>query len=195
MWTAPLHPIDQRTTRFVVSGHAGPLSFREVIAGWCERAEFREFFATLISESPGEAFFWETPPVTDRTLDQPFEGVLVQALALAGLSADPAPFQARFAAEPDAEVLTFANLGGDAVLVVPAPRAEDGCYVHLARFLRTAPRPQVDAFWQSVGRAMRQRVSSRPTWLSTAGLGVAWLHLRLDTSPKYYRHAPYRGGE
>ena len=29
-------------------------------------------------------------------------------------------------------------------------------------------------------------------WLSTAGLGVYWLHLRLDTRPKYYSFQPYR---
>jgi len=34
-----------------------------------------------------------------------------------------------------------------------------------------------------------------PTWLSTAGGGVAWLHVRLDTRPKYYRYNPYRAIE
>jgi hypothetical protein len=39
---------------------------------------------------------------------------------------------------------------------------------------------------------MHQRVSAKPVWLSTAGGGVAWLHVRLDDRPKYYAHAPYR---
>ncbi len=38
---------------------------------------------------------------------------------------------------------------------------------------------------------MHARVGDRPTWLSTAGHGVAWLHVRLDTRPKYYRYTPY----
>ena len=29
-------------------------------------------------------------------------------------------------------------------------------------------------------------------WLSTAGDGIAWLHVRLDPSPKYYQHDEYR---
>jgi hypothetical protein len=29
-------------------------------------------------------------------------------------------------------------------------------------------------------------------WLSTAGAGVPWLHVRLDDAPKYYGHAAYR---
>ncbi len=66
------------------------------------------------------------------------------------------------------------------------------CYTHLGRFLRGAPPVQIDSFWQAVGRAMKQRVSASPVWLSTAGMGVSWLHLRLDSRPKYYRHQPYK---
>jgi hypothetical protein len=29
-------------------------------------------------------------------------------------------------------------------------------------------------------------------WLSTAGMGVPWLHVRLDDRPKDYGHRPYR---
>ena len=29
-------------------------------------------------------------------------------------------------------------------------------------------------------------------WVSTSGLGVYWLHVRLDSYPKYYQHAPYK---
>ncbi len=39
---------------------------------------------------------------------------------------------------------------------------------------------------------MLARLNSKPVWLSTAGAGVSWLHVRLDDKPKYYGHAPYR---
>ncbi|MGB1216866.1 MAG: DUF6940 family protein [Saprospiraceae bacterium] len=29
-------------------------------------------------------------------------------------------------------------------------------------------------------------------WLSTAGLGVYWLHIRMDNRPKYYKHKAYK---
>lgn len=38
---------------------------------------------------------------------------------------------------------------------------------------------------------MTARVGTRPVWLSTAGAGVAWLHVRLDDRPKYYSYRPY----
>ena len=39
---------------------------------------------------------------------------------------------------------------------------------------------------------MQRRLSAKPVWLSTAGAGVSWLHVRLDDRPKYYGYAPYR---
>jgi hypothetical protein len=47
--------------------------------------------------------------------------------------------------------------------------------------------------WSAVGRtvASRRAASVDPVWVSTAGLGVHWLHVRLDDRPKYYRHRPF----
>jgi len=192
MWKSHLHKIDRQTTKSTVSDDSGVLPFREVIELWHGSDEFRKYFAALISDSPFDAFFWETPPVTDRTLDRPFEFVLVEGASLSQLEPDPSPFMSHFSSRHSEDVLTFPNLGGDAVLVVPAPVADQSCYTHLALFLRNAPKSQIDNFWRSVGLAMRERISRVPTWLSTAGLGVSWLHLRLDSRPKYYRYEPYK---
>ncbi|MEJ2577044.1 MAG: hypothetical protein P8106_10325, partial [Gammaproteobacteria bacterium] len=68
----------------------------------------------------------------------------------------------------------------------------DEHYPHLAVFLRNAPKDQVRALWLRTAEEMLRHVGDRPTWLSTAGGGVAWLHVRLDRRPKYYSHTPYR---
>jgi hypothetical protein len=39
---------------------------------------------------------------------------------------------------------------------------------------------------------MAERIGEAPVWLSTAGMGVAWLHVRLDSRPTYYGHRPYK---
>jgi hypothetical protein len=192
MWTSHLHQINRQTTKATLSDDSRALSFREVIQLWQENAQFREYFTTLICQSPFDAFFWETPPVTKQTLDRAFEFVLVEGTSLSQLEPDHSPFASHFASRPSEEVLTFPNLGGDAILVVPAPLADECTYTHLARFLREGPRSQVEAFWRSVGLAMQASISSAPTWLSTAGMGVSWLHLRLDSRPKYYRYEPYK---
>ena len=72
------------------------------------------------------------------------------------------------------------------------PVGTESAYGHLAAFVREAPEPQRHALWQALAAAMMQRVGERPVWLSTAGAGVPWLHVRLDDRPKYYGFAPYR---
>jgi hypothetical protein len=100
-------------------------------------------------------------------------------------------------------VVTFRNLGGDAILIAPSPAGAASSYAHLAAFLRTAADSlaaflrtaadsQVHALWQNVARSVAESLTEKPMWLSTSGLGVAWLHIRLDSSPKYYQHQPYK---
>ncbi len=192
-WEMRIAPLaDGGGSRGAVRKSGRTLSFAEVIALWRDDPAFRDAFAASLAASELGGFFWETPPVTTATLDRDFELVLIEGPMLERLEPDARPFAERFEAASEA-VLTFPNLGGDAVLVVPAPLASDHApYAHLAAFVRGAPPAQIDAFWAAAGEAMAARVSERPVWLSTAGLGVSWLHLRLDSRPKYYRHRPYR---
>ena len=46
--------------------------------------------------------------------------------------------------EPQQTVATFPNLGGDAVMVVPAGLIEDSAYSEIASFSRQAPLTQAD---------------------------------------------------
>jgi hypothetical protein len=117
--------------------------------------------------------------------------VLLNAPALATIQAEPAPFQSIFDDETEEDVVVFPNLGGDATLIAPMPVAANVAYPHLAAFLRRAPARQIRSLWRYTARTVFENVTSAPRWLSTAGLGVAWVHVRLDTHPKYYRHAPY----
>ena len=155
----------------------------------------RDRLTSSIVEAPFEAVFWETPPVTPSTLHEPFEFVLVDAPGLARVRADRAAFDEHFrAAGQDALVTSFINIGGDADLVAPTPVVDDAGYAHLASFVRIAPPRQIDAAWVRVGEVMLRRLdaSPEPIWLSTSGLGVFWIHIRIDSRPKYYMHAPYR---
>jgi hypothetical protein len=117
--------------------------------------------------------------------------VLVDAPSLAGVRPDERTFARAFAEGP---VSVGPNLSGDAELVIPAP-VPGAAFPDLARFSRTAPPELVDRLWQVVGEAVVRWIETRPEvplWVSTSGLGVHWLHVRLDTRPKYYSHAPFR---
>jgi hypothetical protein len=173
----------------VLDARGGPLAFGAVVRAWHADDGFRAFWRERLREVPFDAYAWECPPVTAQTISREFECVFVASPMLARMAPDAGAFAEHF--RPDRSVVTFANLGADAVLVAPCPGTPDSDYAQLARFTATAPPAQQDAFWQAVGAAMKKRIDDRPVWLSTAGLGVAWLHVRLDDRPKYYRHAPY----
>ena len=164
-------------------------TFDDVVRGWREREDFRLFWCSSLRNAPFDAYAWECPPVTANTLSRGFDCVFVASPLLARMPADSQAFAEHF--RPDQSVATFANLGGDAVLVAPSPADGGDNYSHLASFVATAPASQQDALWKAVGEACNRRIGTKPVWISTAGLGVAWLHVRLDDRPKYYRYTPY----
>jgi len=191
MWTIRgEQPESDRVHRFVVELGTASASFGNVLDAWREDPTFRSLFNETLSKSPFTAFRWETPPVSATTLDRPFEFVLIDSPFLARRP-DPSAFAEHFRDDPKAEVKAFPNLGGDAVMVVPSCIAAPTAYGHLAAFVREAPVEQRHALWQSVSEAMGRRLGEAHIWLSTAGAGVSWLHVRIDDRPKYYRHAPY----
>ncbi len=114
---------------------------------------------------------------------------MIDAPILDNMCPDTGAFRSYFAGD---DVATFRNLGGDAILIAPSCADSSCSYPHLAAFLRKAPDQQVRKLWRSVGQAVCGALSDQPIWISTSGLGVAWLHIRLDSSPKYYQHQPYK---
>jgi hypothetical protein len=192
MWSFRSEELPSRSgLRFAVHLDSKPATFADVLCAWRNDRAFRSLYNAQVAEAPFKAFRWETPPVTTATLTRPFEFVLLDSPGMAQ-TPDERAFAEHFRGAPEAGVIEFPNLGGDAIMVVPCPRAALSAYRHLAVFVREAPEPQRHALWQLVGEAMARRVSSKPVWLSTAGAGVSWLHVRLDNLPKYYGFGPYR---
>lgn len=190
-WHATTEPVPGGT-RYRLYGNDQPLSFRVMLGYLAANDDWCDWYTGLLAAAAPRAFFWEHPPVREATIERPAEFVLLDAPTLARERADPGPFRAHFAAAGDADVAVFANLGRDAILVAPCPRPAASCYAHLAVFLREAPPAQIRHLWRAVAGACRSPAVSQPFWLSTAGLGVPWLHLRIDQFPKYYQHVEYR---
>lgn len=191
MWSWPSSSLNERTIRFRPELDGRRLRRDEVLGLWRDSPDFRSAFIATLANVSFPVFRWETPAVSEDDLAGEFEFVVVDSPEL-DTAPDPAPFAEHFRRSPGESVLTFANLGGDAELIVPAPHGPESAYTHLAAFVRNAPTGQQHDLWKAVGRAMARRVGRHPVWLSTAGGGVAWLHVRLDDRPKYYAHAPYR---
>lgn len=183
--------LNERVTQFCLlrGGHA--VSTSAALHTMHTDADFRELLSDTMRGRGYQAARFETPAATRSTLDKPFEFVLVDSPGLSR-AADPSSFTKQFeTGDPHQSVIVFPNLRGDATMVVPRPIDDGLSYTHLLDFLRCAPRQQAQDLWRSVAGAMLEEISDTPIWLSTAGGGVPWLHVRLDSRPKYYSYQPY----
>jgi hypothetical protein len=193
MWCADTEALSNgQILKASIRYDASPMAFKDVFRGWQVDAEFRSFFTALLSSAPFVDFRWETPPLTTTSANRPFEFVLVNDPGLAPL-ADPRAFIEHFdKPTTNLGVVAFSNLGKDALLVVPCPLGPATTYRHLGTLLREAPDPQKHSLWKAIGEVTEQALGTSPIWLSTAGAGVSWLHVRIDQRPKYYAYQPYR---
>jgi len=159
-----------------------------------QKKVFRTHFIQLLESIPFWAWQWETPPVTSGTLNQPFEFVVHNSPSI-DLPPDPTPFNQYFKRANLANsgsIVVFDNLGGDARLISPVPHEPDINYSHIGVFTKNAPFEQQHALWSKTGEVTEKNIAEHPLWLNTAGGGVAWVHIRLDNRPKYYRYQPYK---
>jgi len=192
MWSFPSEKlIDIRGLRFAVLFDDIPATFADVVSAWRIDPDFCTRFNSILAASPYQSFRWDTPPATVSTLSRPFEFAILNSPGL-GRHPTPEAFAEYWNGAPaDAEAMTVPNLSGDAMLVIPMAKAKASSYGHLGAFVRIAPASQRQALWRAVGEAMQARINDDPVWLSTAGAGVPWLHVRLDNRPKYYCFEPY----
>jgi len=180
-----------RTFLFKIKKDDQYLSFRKVLELWEQDAQFRLFYTQILREAPFMGFFWVHPPIIAASLDQIYEFVLVGTEAFKGKTADKTAFSQYFS--PNQLTTSFGNLRNDAQLIVPCPaNSTSETYIHLAAFIRNAQNSQIHDFWQQVSLSIQQKLSNTLLWVSTSGLGVHWLHVRLDQRPKYYSHQPYK---
>ena len=178
---------------------AAPVSAYDVWTALQAQPEAADRLSAALAAAPFDAAFFETPPVASAAdaAALAFEAMLLPAPGLAAMRPEPAAYAEHMGASPAGGAAVFANLGGDAVLVSPkpAPRMQG---VSLLPFTRTASPEAQRALWKAVGAAVCAQLEARgggggrPLWVSTSGLGVGWLHVRLDNRPKYYQHDAYR---
>ena len=182
---------ENRIIRLQIESEGEFLTFVTFLNLLFESPEFLDSWINTLQSIPFDAFRWETPALTTTSQHNPFECVFINSPGLAP-SPEPATFQEHFNLAGDAEEAVFRNLGGDTTLIAPCPIGDPTDYRHLAVFVRRAPEAQVRSFWKRVAMVTKEHIGSVPVWLSTAGAGVYWLHVRLDPRPKYYGHSPYR---
>ena len=180
-----------RGEKIRVAHNQRTLTVADVLAGWRENPAFRDFFIAELAATSYSAFFWELPRVENGRLSDAFECVCIRGDTLADMQADNRDF-AEYLNATVAPVAAFRNLGHDALLIAPRRISYGDCYGHIAAFVRGAPHAQQHALFRAVaGETQKLLTAGHRFWISTSGLGVPWLHVRLDTDPKYYQYRPY----
>eukprot|EP00193_Tetraselmis_chui_P014402 CAMPEP_0177790808 /NCGR_PEP_ID=MMETSP0491_2-20121128/23566_1 /TAXON_ID=63592 /ORGANISM="Tetraselmis chuii, Strain PLY429" /LENGTH=371 /DNA_ID=CAMNT_0019312935 /DNA_START=284 /DNA_END=1399 /DNA_ORIENTATION=+ len=161
--------------------------------------DFLNLFISVLRRVSFTAFFFETTPLLGvEGLNRPFECVLIDAGdTFSRRVVSSQLFDEHLCSGRGTPLVTsFPNLGRDALLVVPchARGPTTSAYGTLATFLRHAPGEQVQELWRVVAERVLWVLDKYPrkhVWVNTDGHDVPWLHLRIDTAPKYIKHQPY----
>lgn len=78
MWQSKRELIDSnRIQKISIFTDDKQLTYSEVIELWQQGKSFRKFFISLLADTSMPAYFWETPPVKQSTVNKAFEFVLV----------------------------------------------------------------------------------------------------------------------
>ena len=177
-----------RTTKVLTQ--TGTVSRFEFLSALRDESIARDWLTRQLLASADSAIRWEMPAYSEKLTGNPAEFTVIPCASLERPS-DFTSFVGQFTDRSDT-VRAFANLRGDATMIVPRRLRSGDHFAHLLGFLRTATAIQIDSLWQLVAAIALDRAADRTVWLSTAGMGVPWLHVRVDDRPKYYAHAPYR---
>lgn len=181
---------NEKGARFKIEQSGKLLSFSEVLNFWKNDKTFTIWYIDSLNELGFDEYFWEHPALKTKHLDKPYELVVLKSDGFARREVNETAFAEKFNSGNSIEV--FPNLGKNAMLVVPAKEADSEIYKHLGSFLRFAPMAQRIELFRKVAESIFSDLSNEKTvWLSTAGMGVIWLHVRLDSRPKYYRSRAY----
>lgn len=153
----------------------------------CE--EFFQEFVAILKNANFESFYFECPPINRKNVDKKFEFVIVKSESLHRRKPDPEAFSEHF--RQNCLSAVFQNLGADATLIAPCPSTSKN-YGHISNYMKNASQEEIKDLWKNVGDSISENLSSKPLWISTAGDGVSWLHIRLDSYPKYYNYGEYK---
>ena len=137
---------------------------------------------------------WQTSPCTKGKMAYNYVDELVFGHTTSSKLMNAVPnydsFRSYIDNAPENDVVSFYNLSGDTLLVVPTPSGNKN-YSSILYFMQSASNEQIKLLWKRVALETIKFVEKHNVaWISTHGLGVPWLHIRISSQPKYYGNSP-----
>jgi len=185
---------NEHAVRFKLKKGEQYLNFKEVFELWSTNSEFVEFYKNKLIQFDYQAFYWEHPALTEEFLERRYECILQRSKKLENLPVNENAFK-NFIYKQE-QVVDIMNLGKNARLVIPTKKTDKEIYNHFGKFIRQASREQIIEVFRRLGEKITEEIEKQELiWLNTAGLGVIWVHIRMDTKPKYYKTKKYKDSE
>lgn len=153
---------------------------------------FHNYLKDEVLKTGYKAVYLEFPKLNTKNLNNKFECVILEAIEL--INSNPNP-QA-FGISCSDLVICTRNKSKDAELIIPNLNSSNN-YAHLFLFLdpENCQPPENNLyyyFWKSAAIVIKEQINcNKNIWISTSGLGIPWLHLRISEIPKYYRFQKY----
>ncbi len=182
--------IDENTYKLSRDGQN--LSFIEVFELMVEEDSIINLMTIFLSSWKRD-YFWEHPKLTQDNCNSDYEVTIIPTDAFENRVSNFNPFKDKF--QVTDSVVVFPNLRKDSLLIVPnKDQGGNQNFITLRRFLHAASNVIIFKFWKTVGETMIEQITknTKYCYLSTHGLGVLWLHIRIDQKPKYYQTKRYR---
>lgn len=131
--------------------------------------------------------FWETSRMHGRGLSE-FKQKTTSASKHLPMSmrADSSAFAQHVRGKKS--TVAFQNLGNTATLVAPPHRTgSNKNFSHIATFYKHASPAEIRDLWRTVAKVVETKMNKgESVYVSTHGTGVPWLHVRIESTPKYY---------
>ncbi len=144
---------------------------------------FRSTCTQILQSVPYPDYVWYLCKIGKGCEVNPFKFTVKQTVF--DCKEDPKTFDA---VNFDKSMNIIPNLSKNALLLVPKYlKTEKRCYSSISKFMRYGPPNQVDDFWKALADILTYPVNA---WISTHGHGVCYLHLRIDSQPKYLNWVP-----
>ena len=139
-------------------------------------------------------FMWRTS-VINHKLDLPYKEESTEDIRLDSKKRqDISAFKEHFSKckNKDKDVIHFFNLSKDTILVVPTPKKGKN-FKNIFYFMKNASKKQQKELWMLVSKQAKKMLKKYDNiWISTHGLGVDYLHIRICCIPKYYEKSKLR---
>ena len=130
------------------------------------------------------SFFWETKCL--KTFNDEFEEEFIESKSLNNLLQNYNSFIEYINSSKNKYATSFYNPNKTSLLIIPMPR-DNKKFTTLKDFIDNASLNHQKKFWKYVAKTIIKFMKeNKEVYISTHGLGVSYLHVRLDLSPKYY---------